>query len=296
MTSKVTAYTDLRQEPAEDQHRSLKLQEFKNLITFLRKDTIPYPEVIVLNCCYTEAIAKELAGIRTDTSPKHGPFVIGTKLELRDERALSFSKNFYQMLAYGKSLGEAFDFVQDDSVNSVYCLSSGGRGTNDLEVAKKYYLPPQNYMIIPIPPWYGTQRNQYVQLAKGARQPLRFATFKFKCRSMNENVIVAGMEYKLDQLPGVGAECIFHFGGEADQLLGQMPRPSVPDADKAARYFVNHLRAIKGTLRGPCLFACYEGSVYYEEEGRWIKYPETDNFSFHHKDPVKWREELQSES
>lgn len=298
MTSKVTAHTDLTQNSAEDQHRSLKLRDFKNLITLLRKDTIPYPEVIVLNCCYTEAIAEELADIRTDTSPKHGPFVIGTKLELGDKRAVSFSKEFYVMLACGKSLGEAFAFAQDDSVDGVYFLSSGGRGTNDIEViddidvAKEYYLPSQNYMIIPIPPWCGWERKQYVQLVKGACRPLRFATFKFKCGSMHETVTVAGMEYELDQLPSVGAEQITHFWGEADQLLGQTPRPSVPDADDNARYFVNHLRAIKGTKPGPCLFACYGGTVYYEKEGGWIRYTKTDNFNFHCKDPVKWTEAL----
>lgn len=299
MTSKVTAHTDLTQNSAEDQHRSLKLKDFKNLITLLRKDTIPYPEVIVLNCCYTEAIAKELADIRTDTSPNYGPFVIGTKLELGDKRAVSFSKEFYVMLACGKSLGEAFAFAQDDSVDGVYFLSSAGRGTNndievidDIDVAKEYYLPSQNYMIIPIPPWCGWERKQYVQLVKGACRPLRFATFKFKCGSMHETVTVAGMEYGLDQLPNVGAEQITHFWGEADQLLGQTPRPCVPGADKDARYFVNHLRAIKGTKRGPCLFACHHSIVYYEEKGEWIKYLNVDNFVFRHNDPVKWTEAL----
>lgn len=287
MTSKVTAHTDLTQNSAEDQHRSLKLKDFKNLITLLRNDTIPYPEVIVLNCCYTGAIAKELAAV---TSPNHGPFVIGTKPELGDIRAVDFSKEFYVMLACGKSLGEAFEFAQDDSVDGVYFLSSGGRGTNDIEVAKEYYLPPHNYIVIPIPPWKGWEREQYVRLVKGASQPLRFATFKFTGGSMNETVTVAGMEYKLDQLPSVGAEQITHFWGEADQLLGQTPRPSVPDADDNARYFVNHLRAIKGTKPGPCLFACYGGTVYYEKEGGWIRYTKTDNFNFHCKDPVKWRE------
>ncbi|ADV25441.1 Hypothetical Protein CGB_M0100C [Cryptococcus gattii WM276] len=295
MTSKVTAHTDLTQNSAEDQHRSLKLKDFRNLITLLRDDTIPYPEVIVLNCCYTEAIAKELADIKTNASPKHGPFVIGTKFELRDKRAVSFSKEFYKMLACGKSLGKAFEFAQDDLVDGVYFLSSGGRGTNDIEVAKEYYLPPHNYIIIPIPPWKGWEREQYVRLVKGASQPLRFATFKFTGGSMNETVKVAGMEYKLDQLPSVEAEQIFRFGGEADQLLGQTPRPSVPDADNDARYFVNHLRAIKGTQRGPCLFACQHGKIYYEKEGRWIKYLKADNFVFRHNDPVKWGEESESE-
>lgn len=286
MTSKVAVHTDLTQD------RSLKLKDFKNLITLLRNDTIPYPEVIVLNCCYTEAIAKELADIRTNASPKHGPFVIGTKFELGDKRAVDFSKKFYEMLACGKSLGKAFEFAQYDSVDGVYFLSSGGRGTNDIEVAKEWYLPPHNYITIPIPPWKGWEREQYVRLVKGASQPLSFATFKFTGGGMNETVTVAGMEYKLDQLPSVGAEQIFRFGGEADQLLGQSPKPSVSDADNDAGYFVNHLRAIKGTQRGPCLFACYHGIIYYEKEGKWIKYLKADNFIFHDKDPVKWGEEL----
>lgn len=289
MTSKVAVHTDLTQD------RSLKLKDFKNLITLLRNDTIPYPEVIVLNCCYTGAIAKELADIRTATSPKHGPFVIGTKFELGDKRAVDFSKKFYKMLACGKSLGEAFEFDQDDSVDGVYFLSSGGRGTNDIEVAKEYYLPPHNYIIIPIRSWYGWERKQYVRLVKGASQPLRFATYKFTGGGMYETVKVAGMEYKLDQLPSVEAAQIFRFGGEADQFLRQTPRPSVPDADNDARYFVNHLRAIKGTRRGPCLFACQHGKIYYEEDGGWIKYTKADNFIFHDKDPVKWGEESESE-
>ncbi|KIR50743.1 hypothetical protein I315_06785 [Cryptococcus gattii Ru294] len=298
MTSKVTAHTDLTQDSPDSQHQPLKLEEFKSLISFLRNDTIPYPEVIVLNCCYTGAIARALADIRTNASPNHGPFVIGTKLELGDKKARSFSKDFYKMLTWGKSLGEAFEFARDKSVNEVYFLSSGGRGTNgievidDLEVAKEYYLPPHNYMIIPIPPRYGWERKQYVQLVKGARQPLRFATFKFTGGNMNETVTGAGMEYKLDQLPSVGAEQITHFSGEADQLLGQAPRPRVPGAEDNALYFVNHLRAIKGTRRGPCLFACYHGIVYYEKEGRWIKYLKADNIVFYLKDPVKWGEEL----
>lgn len=293
MTSKVTAHTDLTQRAPENQHMALKLKDFKNLITLLRNDTIPYPEVIVLNCCYTEAIAKELADIRTATSPGHGPFVIGTKLELGDQSAVNFSKQFYQWLASGKSLGQAFEFAQDDSVDGVYFLSSGGRATNDiddLEVAKEYYLPPQNYMIIPIPPSCGWERKQYEKLVKGACRPLRFATFQCIGGGMHETVTVAGMEYKLDQLPSVGKEEISGFGGEADQLLGQKPRPRVPGADKDTQYFVNHLRAIKGIVRGPCLFACSHGDVYYEENGSWIKYLKTDNFTCRQNDPVKWGE------
>ncbi|KIR89699.1 hypothetical protein I304_06586 [Cryptococcus deuterogattii CBS 10090] len=280
----------LAEHAPENQHKALKLKDFKTLITLLRNDTIPYPEVIVLNCCYTEAIAKELADIRTATSPEHGPFVIGTKLELGDQSAVNFSKQFYQWLASGKSLGQAFEFAQDDSVDGVYFLSSGGRGSNDIEVAKEYYLPPQNYMIIPIPPSCGWERKQYEKLVKGACRPLRFATFKFIGGGMHETVTVAGMEYKLDQLPSVGKEEISGFGGEADQLLGQKPRPSVPDADNDARYFLNHLRAIKGIVRGPCLFACYLGNVYYEENGSWIKYLKTDSIIWCQNDPVKWGE------
>jgi hypothetical protein len=55
---------------------------------------------VVLNACYSLKQAKEIA--------KSIPYVIGMSGEILDHHAIAFSSSFYQALAYGKSIDQAF--------------------------------------------------------------------------------------------------------------------------------------------------------------------------------------------
>jgi hypothetical protein len=57
--------------------------------------------VVLLNACYSEAQAKGIV--------KHIDCAIGMSTRIGDEAAIAFAAEFYQALAYGKSLQEAFD-------------------------------------------------------------------------------------------------------------------------------------------------------------------------------------------
>ncbi|ORY22329.1 hypothetical protein BCR39DRAFT_551848 [Naematelia encephala] len=279
---------------ATSQHQSLSLHQLRNIVTVLRNDIVPYPEVIVLNCCCTQAVAEALANVRSPTSPNHGPFVIGTRRIVHDERAVAFTREFYRSLASGSSLGEAFELAQATSDDGVYFLQSGGRGINDLETAKNYHIPPKDSTIFPFPNWYRRERNCYALLVRGARRPLTFATYHFIGESSGHSVAAAGMEFTLADLPPVGAEQIAGFGTEADAFLQQAPRRGVSGKSMNARYFLNHLRAITGERRGPCLFAHFQGKVYYEHMGAWREYASASNFDCRTRDPdpVRWRDVL----
>jgi len=260
------------------------------VLKVLRGSTIPYPEVVVLNGCFTEDIAKELADIRTGSSPDHGPFVIGTTMKVYDYRAVNFTKVFYRTLAVGQSLGTAFELARASADHQAYFLHSGGRGPSDFEAANKYFVPPDDYMIIPIPTRYGSVPRRYELLVTGARFPLTFARFRFTGENSREPIVAMGMEFNLDQLPLVGAEDI---SAEANHFLAQEPRHGVPNAVNKARYFVNHLRAITSIRRGACIFACYGAAVYYEQKGEWIKYSSAGHLVADlRRDPVEWGREL----
>lgn len=284
------------QDSAISQDSPLRLDTFKNLIKTLRESRIPYPEVIVLNCCYTETMAKELADIRTTSSPNNGPFVIGTKLaKVKDNRAVEFTKTFYPSLARGSSLREAFDLARGAlDVAGMYFLHTGGRGTDDFQVASSYYVPPTDYMVIPIATRFRRQRESYETLVNRARHPLTCATFVFRGGNTNTLITAAGIEFELAKLPKVASGEITGFYGEADKFLEQDPRPNVPGSNNYARYFVNHRRAITGERRGPCLFAWYRNMVYHEDKGAWVRYRSASNFLLINTgiDPIRWSEEL----
>lgn len=56
---------------------------------------------VVLNACYSEAQAVEIA--------KHVDFVIGMSDSLEDDSAIAFATSFYQALAYGQTIEVAFN-------------------------------------------------------------------------------------------------------------------------------------------------------------------------------------------
>jgi hypothetical protein len=84
----------------EDERRQLKpvdKQALAKLFTIL-KDNI---RVVVLNACYTEAQAEAISEVID--------FTIGMSKTIAREAAISFSAAFYQALAFGRSVQEAFD-------------------------------------------------------------------------------------------------------------------------------------------------------------------------------------------
>ncbi len=60
----------------------------------------PIPKVVVLNACYSDKHAAEIA--------QHGPVVIGMRRAVSDKSAIAFAREFYAALAEGKSVGDAF--------------------------------------------------------------------------------------------------------------------------------------------------------------------------------------------
>jgi hypothetical protein len=56
---------------------------------------------VVLNACFTEEQAKAIA--------EHVPFVIGTWPAIQDEDAVAFAGRFYESIAFGDTLGAAFE-------------------------------------------------------------------------------------------------------------------------------------------------------------------------------------------
>lgn len=65
----------------------------------LVKDSV---QCVLLNACYSEIQAKEIA--------KHIDYVIGMKKEIGDVAAINFATGFYRAIGAGKSIEDAFDF------------------------------------------------------------------------------------------------------------------------------------------------------------------------------------------
>jgi hypothetical protein len=56
---------------------------------------------VVLNACFSEAQAEAIA--------KHIDCVVGMSKTIKDRSAISFAASFYQALAYGRTVQEAYD-------------------------------------------------------------------------------------------------------------------------------------------------------------------------------------------
>lgn len=59
-------------------------------------------ECVVFNACHSEETARRVS--------RHIPFVIGMKTEIHDQSAQAFTVGFYQALASGRPIDEAFEF------------------------------------------------------------------------------------------------------------------------------------------------------------------------------------------
>lgn len=68
------------------------------------------PKIVVLNACATDAFARSLLAEVPSVE-----FVIGTTLEVYDDRAPAFSSAFYKRLAQGASVADAFEEARQDA-------------------------------------------------------------------------------------------------------------------------------------------------------------------------------------
>jgi hypothetical protein len=68
-------------------------------------DPIVPPRLVVLNACMTEDQAKGMID--------HVDFAIGMRPKIKDARAIAFTRRFYDALASGRTLQNAFDQARD---------------------------------------------------------------------------------------------------------------------------------------------------------------------------------------
>ncbi|MCX4242511.1 CHAT domain-containing protein [Paraliomyxa miuraensis] len=69
------------------------------------KDPVNPPRLVVLNACLTEKQAEAMT--------EHVEFAIGMRPKIKDARAIAFTRRFYDALASGRSLQNAFDQARD---------------------------------------------------------------------------------------------------------------------------------------------------------------------------------------
>lgn len=85
----------------DDQRKSkpVSRQALADLFRILRDNL----RIVVLNACLSRAQAEALSGTI--------PYAVGTKNEVGDKAAIAFASSFYQALAFGRSVQEAFDLA-----------------------------------------------------------------------------------------------------------------------------------------------------------------------------------------
>lgn len=71
---------------------------------------------MLLNGCYTARLFPALAGA--------AEWIIGTKAEVQDKVAIDFAKGFYQAIAAGREVPEAFSLGRGMArdVSELYCI------------------------------------------------------------------------------------------------------------------------------------------------------------------------------
>jgi hypothetical protein len=67
---------------------------------------IPSVKCVVLNACYSESIAKQVA--------PHVEAVVGCNASIEDETAIMFARAFYRALAHGRSFAETFELAKNE--------------------------------------------------------------------------------------------------------------------------------------------------------------------------------------
>jgi hypothetical protein len=79
--------------------KSIKSRPLANLFKLFARQV----ECVVLNACYSEVQASEIA--------QHIDYVIGMSQSIGDSAAIKFSTGFYDAVAAGRSIEEALDFI-----------------------------------------------------------------------------------------------------------------------------------------------------------------------------------------
>lgn len=88
---------------------------------------------VVLNACFTAAQAEVIA--------RHVDCVIGTKHAIDDHAAIAFSIAFYRALAYGKSIGTAFDLGRVEIGLSVHVGIRSSRDAGAMPTPLLFHRP-----------------------------------------------------------------------------------------------------------------------------------------------------------
>ena len=94
-------------------------------------------ECVVLNACYSQAQVAEIS--------KHINHVIGTKREIRDDAAISFSKGFYEALGNGETVERAYLF----GCNRIQLDIYGSSKTSERKLIPVYSEANGKYIELP---------------------------------------------------------------------------------------------------------------------------------------------------
>jgi hypothetical protein len=103
------------------------------LFGVFRKDL----RVVVLNACYSEALAKEIV--------KHIDCAVGMSAPIGDAAAIAFAAEFYQAIGYGRSIRDAFD------LGAGRLKREGGAGAL-ARLHKRRGVNPKNLVLVAGPP------------------------------------------------------------------------------------------------------------------------------------------------
>lgn len=104
----------------------------ENLVQALRVTINPHdrPRVVILNACRTAAPAKALTEVVD--------FAIGTSDVIKDNRAIAFTRRFYDALASGHTLFDAFEQAR------IYVAHAGARAAGLLELCCREGCDPRS--------------------------------------------------------------------------------------------------------------------------------------------------------
>lgn len=142
----------------------LKTKSFTELVRILTKDRC---ECILLNACYTEHQAKEIA--------KYVNYVIGMKTGIFDDLAITYSLHFYKAIGAGESIDVAHDLgcfnlkkEIENNPEKYNCYNSDNRAIYDPDPDDKNFFK----QLIPII-WHekNTENDESI-ISKTARQGL----------------------------------------------------------------------------------------------------------------------------
>lgn len=93
-------------------------------------------KLVVLSACYSEKQAEQIV--------RHVDRIIGTKKEIGSDKAIEFSKKFYESLFDGKGIEEAFDIA----VNQLSLNMKEGESVPDLVLLKNQSRDPSPLVLI----------------------------------------------------------------------------------------------------------------------------------------------------